>query len=87
MKATIHPQTQKVVFQDMATGHTFLVDSTIETADTVLWNDGQTYPLVKIEISSASHPAFTGGEKVETTSTRRETFDKKYSKAERDNLN
>jgi large subunit ribosomal protein L31 len=82
MKKTIHPQTQKVVFQDMATGHTFLVDSTVETADSVLWSDGQTYPLVKVEISSASHSAFTGGVKVETTSTRKEKFDRKFGKSE-----
>lgn len=82
MKKNLHPTSRKVVFQDMVTQEQFLVESTVETAESVLWSDGQSYPLVKVEISSSSHPVFTGEEKVETKSSRRETFEKKYSKRE-----
>jgi large subunit ribosomal protein L31 len=80
MKKNIHPVSQKTVFQDVATGTTFLVDSTIETGESVLWTDGNTYPLVKVEISSASHPAFTE-QPVETReSTRAEKFRARYDR-------
>ena len=82
MKKNLHPRSQKVVFEDMMTGQQFLIDSTVQTAEMVQWDDGQSYPLIKVEISSSSHPVFTGKEALEVTSTRREKFDKKYSKRE-----
>ena len=83
MKKNIHPISQKTVFQDVSTGTTFLVDSTSETGESVIWSDGNTYPLVKVEISSASHAAFTE-QPVETReSTRAEKFRARY---ERSNL-
>ena len=82
MKKNLHPVSQKVVFQDMVTQEQFLVESTIQTAETVLWADGNTYPLVKVEISSSSHPVFTGEERPEVVSSRRDQFEKKYSKRE-----
>jgi large subunit ribosomal protein L31 len=82
MKKNLHPQSQKVVFQDMMTGEQFLIDSLVQTAETILWEDGNSYPLLKVEISSSSHPVYTGKAAVEVTSTRREKFDKKYSKRE-----
>lgn len=47
---------KKVVFQDVVTGQSFLVDSVVETAETMVWTDGKTYPVVKIEISDATDP-------------------------------
>ncbi|MYI56022.1 MAG: type B 50S ribosomal protein L31, partial [Acidimicrobiia bacterium] len=60
MKPDIHPEYRPVVFQDTSSGEMFLTRSTIGTSDTVEWTDGNTYPLAKVEISSASHPFFTG---------------------------
>jgi large subunit ribosomal protein L31 len=80
MKKNLHPKSQKTVFQDMMTGQSFLVESTVESGETVLWSDGKTYPLVKVEISSSSHPAFTGKDAPETKTTRRENFENKFNK-------
>jgi large subunit ribosomal protein L31 len=79
MKQGIHPVYREVVFQDVSSGFSFLTRSTIQTKDTVAWEDGQTYPLVKVEISSASHPFFTGKDKLIDTAGRVERFMKKYS--------
>ena len=83
MKKNIHPVSQKTVFQDVATGTSFLVDSTIETGESVVWSDGHTYPIVKVEISSASHPAFTEQTVEARESTQAEKFRARY---ERTNL-
>src|ERR1700722_14543019 len=65
MKKDIHPNTYRaVVFQDLNNGSTFFTKSTVATADTIKWEDGNEYPLVKVHISSASHPFFTGEERV-----------------------
>jgi large subunit ribosomal protein L31 len=82
MKKNLHPASQKIVFQDINTGEGFLIESSAQTAQTVLWSDGNTYPLVKVEISSSSHPAFNGGKAPEVRSSRREVFEKKYAKRE-----
>ena len=82
MKKNLHPQTQRVVFQDMVTGTKFLVDSTVASGETVLWEDGKTYPLVKVEISSSSHPIFTGKEAPESKTSRREQFESKFARRE-----
>ncbi|MBF6058837.1 type B 50S ribosomal protein L31, partial [Thiomicrorhabdus heinhorstiae] len=61
MKADIHPEYKEVVFQDISTGETFLTRSTIEkTSGETITLDGNEYPLVRIEVSSASHPFYTG---------------------------
>ena len=80
MKKNLHPETRKVVFRDVSTSSDFLINSTIKTSETTEWSDGNTYPLVKVDISSASHPAFTGAKVAETQGSRREAFEKKYSK-------
>lgn len=65
MKKDIHPQNYRpVVFQDLSNGTMFLTNSTATTADKIKYEDGKEYPLVKIHISSASHPFFTGQEKL-----------------------
>jgi large subunit ribosomal protein L31 len=80
MKKGIHPDYRPVVFQDSSAGFSILTRSTIRSNETVKWEDGNTYPLVKLEISSASHPFFTGKQKLLDTTGRVEKFNKKYSK-------
>ena len=80
MKPNLHPQTRTVVFKDVSAGESFLINSTVQTKETVLWSDGVTYPFVTVEVSSASHPAFMGAKVVEAQSSRREAFEKKYAK-------
>ncbi len=80
MKADIHPDYRPVVFQDTSSGDTFLTRSTIETSETIEWEDGTTYPLAKVEISSASHPFFTGTMKIVDTAGRVERFERRYGK-------
>jgi large subunit ribosomal protein L31 len=80
MKKGIHPNYRPVVFQDASADFSILTRSTIQTDETVQWEDGNTYPLVKLEISSASHPFFTGKQKLLDTAGRVEKFNKKYAK-------
>ncbi len=80
MKADIHPDYRPVVFQDTSSGDLFLTRSTIETSETIDWEDGNTYPLAKVEISSASHPFFTGTMKIVDTAGRVERFERRYGK-------
>ena len=82
MKKNLHPKSTPVVFKDAMTGEAFLVQSTIASAETIVWEDGQTYPLVTVEISSRSHPTFTGTEREEKVSSRAQTFKDKYDKAQ-----
>lgn len=80
MKKGIHPEYRPVVFQDASADFAILTRSTIKTGDTIEWEDGKTYPLVRLEISSASHPFFTGKQKLVDTAGRVEKFKKKYSR-------
>jgi large subunit ribosomal protein L31 len=65
MKKDLHPTNYRpVVFQDLNNGFSFLTRSTANTEETVKWEDGKEYPLVKVHISSASHPFFTGDERL-----------------------
>ncbi|NCS88028.1 MAG: 50S ribosomal protein L31 [Ignavibacteria bacterium CG2_30_36_16] len=80
MKKGIHPDYRPVVFQDASADFAFLTRSTIKTGDSIEWKDGKTYPLVKLEISSASHPFFTGKQKLLDTTGRVEKFKRKYAK-------
>lgn len=79
MKADIHPNYRPVVFQDVTSDFAILTRSTIETKETIKWEDGETYPLVKIEISSSSHPFYTGKQKVVDTGGRIDKFKKRYT--------
>lgn len=80
MKKGIHPNYRAVVFQDAAANFSFLTRSCVETDDTVKWEDGNEYPLYKLEISSASHPFFTGKMKLLDTTGRVQKFNDKYKK-------
>ena len=80
MKPGIHPTYRHVVFQDTSSGDTFLTRSTIDTADTITWTDGNEYPLAKVEISAFTHPFFTGQMKIVDTAGRVERFKKRYAK-------
>ena len=70
MKADIHPNYKEVVFQDLSSDFAFLTRSTLSSKETVKWEDGKEYPLVKIDISSASHPFYTGKHKIMDTGGR-----------------
>ena len=83
MKPDIHPSYRPVVFQDTSSGEMFLTRSTIDTADTVEWTDGNTYPLAKVEISSASHPFFTGTMTIVDTAGRVERFERRCGRRDR----
>ena len=86
MKKDIHPDNYRlVVFRDISTDEGFLGKSCVNTKDTITWEDGNEYPLVKVEISSDSHPFFTGKVKFVDTAGRIDKFNKKFSKfAKRD---
>lgn len=79
MKADIHPQYRPVVFQDASANFSFLTRSTLSTKDTIKWEDGETYPLVKVEVSSRSHPFYTGKHKIVDTGGRVDKFRRRYA--------
>ncbi|MDA3933418.1 MAG: type B 50S ribosomal protein L31 [Gammaproteobacteria bacterium] len=81
MKADIHPQYRPVVFQDTSSDFVFLTRSTIKTKETIKWEDGNEYPLVKLDISSASHPFYTGKHKVADSGGRVDKFKQRYSRS------
>ena len=79
MKKDIHPNYRPVVFVDTAGNFSFLTRSTVRSNETIKWTDGKEYPLVKLDISSASHPFFTGKMKFIDTTGRVEKFQRKYN--------
>lgn len=82
MKTDIHPENQRlVIFHDITSGEKFLVPSTVETTETDKWDDGNEYPLYKVEISSASHPFYTGKETIIDTAGRVDKFRARAEKA------
>ena len=82
MKAEIHPEYRQVVFQDVTSDFKILTRSTLGASakETIKWEDGNEYPLVKIEVSSASHPFYTGQNNIMDTSGRVDKFRKRYAK-------
>ncbi|MDR2972638.1 MAG: type B 50S ribosomal protein L31 [Bacteroidales bacterium] len=81
MKKEIHPKEYRnVVFKDMSNEYAFLSKSTVNTKDSIVWEDGKEYPLVKLEISNTSHPFFTGKMKLVDTAGRVDKFRSKYAK-------
>lgn len=78
MKKDIHPEYRLVVFQDISADYKIITRSTARTKDTIKWEDGKEYPLVKLEITSASHPFYTGKQKLIDSAGRVEKFLKKY---------
>ena len=81
MKQGIHPENYRlVVFKDISNDISFLTKSCVKSKETVQWEDGNEYPLVKIEISNTSHPFFTGKTKFVDTAGRIEKFKNKYKR-------
>ena len=81
MKKDIHPKEYRsVVFQDISNGYIFMTKSTAATKETIKWEDGKDYPLIKLEISHTSHPYFTGKMKLVDTAGRVDKFKNRYKK-------
>lgn len=80
MKKGIHPEYKEVVFWDTTSDQKFLSRSTSAPKETIKWEDGKDYPVIKVEISSASHPFFTGKKLFVDTAGRVEKFKNKYQK-------
>ncbi len=80
MKKGIHPEYREVVFLDTSSDYKFLTKSTMTSEDTIKWEDGKEYPLIKVEVSSASHPFYTGKKIFLDTAGRVEKFNKRYKK-------
>ena len=81
MKSEIHPSNYRlVVFKDMSNGEQFLTKSCVDTKETVKYEDGNEYPVYKLEISSSSHPFYTGKLNFVDTAGRIDKFDKRYAK-------
>ena len=78
MKKDIHPDYKEVVFQDVQSDFKFLTRSTMSSDETIKWEDGKEYPLIKVEVSSASHPFYTGKKIFVDTAGRVEKFNQKY---------
>lgn len=78
MKKDIHPQYKDVVFYDTSSDYKFKTRSTLNSDETIEWEDGNSYPLIKIEVSSASHPFYTGKKLYVDTAGRVEKFNKRY---------
>jgi large subunit ribosomal protein L31 len=81
MKADIHPKYQNVVFQDVSSNFAFLTKSTMTSKETIKWEDGKEYPVVKVEISSQSHPFYTGKHKIVDSGGRVDKFRRRYGAA------
>jgi len=81
MKKDIHPKDYRlVVFKDISNDYAFLTKSTVKTKETIIWEDGLEYPLVKLEISHTSHPFYTGKMKLVDTAGRVDKFKSRYKK-------
>ena len=81
MKQNTHPDNYRlVVFKDTSCDYALLTKSTVETKETIKWDDGNDYPLIKMEISSDSHPYYTGKAKMVDTAGRVDKFKNKYKK-------
>lgn len=81
MRKDIHPKNYRlVVFKDMSNDYTFITRSTASTKDTIVMDDGQEYPLLKLEISNTSHPFYTGKMKLVDTAGRVDKFRSRYKK-------
>lgn len=78
MKTDIHPDYHPVVFRDTGAGKAFLTRSTATSDKTIVWEDGQTYPVIDVQISSASHPFYTGQAKVLDSAGQVEKFYRRF---------
>ncbi|RPK79927.1 MULTISPECIES: type B 50S ribosomal protein L31 [Streptomyces] len=82
MQSRIHPVSRPVVFRDRAADVAFLTRSTVDSGERVEWQDGNTYPVIDVKTSSASHPFCTGGGQVLDTVGRVERFRRRYGTGE-----
>ena len=80
MKKDIHPKYQTVVFEDLQSGDTFVTKSTMTSEETTTLPDGSVVPLIKMEVTSASHPFYTGKKMFVDTAGRVDKFNKRYVK-------
>lgn len=80
MKKDIHPEYRKVVFMDVTSGYKFISGSTMSSKEEIEMEDGNTYPLIKVEVSSDSHPFYTGKQRTAERGGRVERFKKKYNR-------
>jgi large subunit ribosomal protein L31 len=81
MKQNLHPENYRlVVFRDMSNGTSFLTRSAANSREMIKWEDGNEYPLIKLEISNTSHPFFTGKNMLVDTAGRIDKFKKRYEK-------
>ncbi|AHA30873.1 50S ribosomal protein L31 type B [Exiguobacterium sp. Leaf187] len=80
MKQGIHPNYNKVVFMDSTTEYKFLSGSTRSSNETITWEDGNEYPLIRVDVSSDSHPFYTGRQKFNAADGRVDRFNKKYGR-------
>ena len=80
MKKEIHPEYREVLFHDTSVDQYFLIPSTLNTDQTKEWEDGKTYPYYPLDISSASHPFYTGKHKIVDTGGRVDRFKKRFAK-------
>ncbi|SDQ92483.1 type B 50S ribosomal protein L31 [Pseudarthrobacter chlorophenolicus] len=78
MKSDIHPKYAAVVFNDRASGTKFLTKSTVSSSKTIEWEDGNTYPVIDVEISSESHPFYTGKQRIMDSAGRVERFNARF---------
>jgi len=83
MKQSIHPDYRPVVFRDASADYAFLTRSTATSERTITWTDGNDYPVIDVEVSSASHPFYTGQSKVLDTAGRVERFHRRYGRVAR----
>ncbi len=80
MKKGIHPKYHNVVFIDTQSDYKFMTRSTMTSSEKIKWEDGKEYPLIKVEVSSASHPFYTGKKIFVDTAGRVEKFNKRYKR-------
>lgn len=81
MRPGIHPDYHPVVFRDPTADVAFLTRSTATSQDTIEWEDGNTYPVINVDVSSASHPFYTGKQKIMDTAGRVERFNRRYGRS------
>lgn len=82
MKKGIHPENVRpVIFEDLSTNDRWLILSTVNTSETATWTDGNEYPVFRVEVSSASHPFYTGQEKVMDSAGRVDKFRRRQQAA------
>ncbi|WP_409483936.1 type B 50S ribosomal protein L31 [Arsenicicoccus dermatophilus] len=81
MKPHIHPDYHPVVFRDRSADFAFLTRSTATSSETVEWEDGNTYPVITVDVSSASHPFYTGRQRVMDSAGRVERFNRRYGRS------